>query len=144
MVHTSLFDLVTLYITINLKQPWPEYITNWNVQLLGRSMGTRSMVTSDSPKFKLPIVVATSQNKMNNFKHQITLSLIIHSFYNPAIWYCHSLLIVKFSFYVNTIYCHDINIVTFLLADACTVHAMKLHSPQYITTVFSLGCRIYE
>ena len=28
MDHTSLFDLVTLYITINLKQPWPDCITN--------------------------------------------------------------------------------------------------------------------
>ena len=119
MVHTSLFDLVTLYITINLKQ-WPDCMTNWDFQLLCRSMGTRSIVTSDSPKFKLPIVVATSQNKMNNFRHQITLPLIIHSFYNPAIWYCHSLLIVKFSFYVNTIYCHDINIVTLLLAEITT------------------------
>ena len=77
-------------------------------------------MTSDSPKFKLPIVVATSQNKMNNFRHKIILPLIIHSFYNPAIWYCHSLLIVRFSFNVNTIYCHDINIVTLLLAHITT------------------------
>ena len=134
MVHTSLFDLVTLYITINLKQLWPDCITNWDfrhevIQLLSRSMGTRSMVTSDSPKFKLPIVVATSQNKMNNFRHQIILPLIIHSFYNPAIWYCHSLLIVKFSFYVNTIYCHDINIVNLLLADITTcVHRSRIET----------------
>ena len=104
-----------------------DCMTNWDFQLLCRSMRTRSIVTSDSPKFKLPIVVATSQNKMNNFRHQITLPLIIHSFYNPAIWYCHSLLIVKFSFYVNTIYCHDINMVILLLADSTTIHAPSSH-----------------